>query len=226
MEPISTTGLLIGAGVAKVGSAIAQGIGNRRAAKAMRLTPEQEAELARLKARQARGELGLTAGEEGKIRRQFDAAQDAATRDLQNMQLQQQAAQPQAVTGRQIFLEAQAEQDALRTGARQEGIAVLEASQAEKAAEQARIAELEGQATAAEAALKAANLSFLTGGLAAAGDVGMQGATMAFQTEMQKAATPKQSTQDVFLRYQPTRPADEYTFGNDDFDFVPLTFSR
>ena len=224
MEPI-TTGLLIGAGVAKVGSAIAQGIGNRRAAKAMRLTPEQEAELARLKARQARGELGLTAGEEGKIRREFDAAQDAATRDLQNMQLQQQAAQPQAVTGRDIFLQAQAEQDALRTGARDEGIAVLEASQTEKALEEARIAELEGQATAAEAALKAANLSFLTGGLAAAGDVGMQGATMAFQTEMAAAQVPKQDTQSLLTQYRGTTPANEYTFGNDEF-FIPLTYSR
>jgi len=215
------TGLLIGAGVAKVGSAIAQGVGNRRAAKAMRLTPAQEAELARLKARQARGELGLTSGEEGKIRRQFDAAQDAATRDLQNMQLQQQAAQPQAVTGRQIFLQAQAEQEALRTGARDEGIAVLEASQAERANEQRRIAELEGQATAAEAALKAANASFFTGGLGAAADIGMQGASMAFQTEMMKAAVPKQSTQSVYLRYQPTRPVDEFKFGD---NFVPLTF--
>tara|TARA_R110002012_G_scaffold308188_1_gene514265 strand:+ start:521 stop:1186 length:666 start_codon:yes stop_codon:yes gene_type:complete len=215
------TGLLIGAGVAKVGSAIAQGVGNRRAAKAMRLTPAQEAELARLKARQARGELGLTSGEEGKIRRQFDAAQDAATRDLQNMQLQQQAAQPQAVSGRQIFLQAQAEQEALRLGARQEGIAVLEASQAERANEQRRIAELEGQATAAEAALKAANASFVTGSFDAAADIGMQGATMAFQSEMQKAAVPKQSTQSVYLRYQPTPPAGEFSFGD---NFVPLTF--
>ena len=84
MEPI-TTGLLIGAGVAKVGSAIAQGIGNRRAAKAMRLTPEQEAELARLKARHARGELGLTAGEEGKIRREFDAAMASLEKSLAAM---------------------------------------------------------------------------------------------------------------------------------------------
>jgi len=221
-EPISaTTALLIGAGVAKVGSAVATGIGNRRAAKAMRLTPAQEAELARLKARQARGELGLTRGEEGKIRGQFDAAQDAATRDLQNMQLQQQAAQPQAVSGRQIFLQAQAEQEALRLGARQEGIAVLEASQAERANEQRRISELEAQAAGAEAALKAANMSFISGGLSAAGDTAMAGASMAFQTEMMKAAVPKQSTQSVYLRYQPTRPADEFTFGD---DFVPPAF--
>ena len=217
-----TTGLLIGAGVAKVGSAIAQGVGNRRAAKAMRLTPAQEAELARLKARQARGELGLTSGEEGKIRRQFDAAQDAATRDLQNMQLQQQAAQPQAVTGRQVFLQAQAEQEALRTGARDEGIAVLEASQAERANEQRRIAELEGQATAAEAALKAANASFVTGGFDAAADIGMQGASMAFQTEMAAAQVPKQDTQSLLTQYQGTTPANDYSFGSS--DFVPLTF--
>ena len=215
------TGLLIGAGAAKVGSAIATGIGNRQAAKAMRLTPEQEAELARLKARQARGELGLTGQEERAIRRDFEGAQDAVTRDLENMQLQQMAAQPQAVTGRDIFLQAQAEQDVLRGAAQKENVAILEANQQEKAQEEARIAELEGQATAAAAAMKAANLSFLTGGLSAAGDIGMQGASMAFQTEMQKAAIPKQSTQDVFLRYQPTRPADEFTFGG---DFVPLPF--
>jgi hypothetical protein len=221
MEPV-TTALLIGAGVASVGSAVAKGIGNRRAAKAMRLTPAQEAELARLKARQARGELGLTSGEEGKIRRQFDVAQDAATRDLQNMQLQQQAAQPQAVSGRQIFLQAQAEQEALRLGARQEGIAVLEASQAERANEQRRIAELEGQATAAEAALKAANASFVAGSFDAAADIGMQGASMAFQTEMAAAQVPKQDTQSLLTQYQGTTPANDYSFGNS--DFVPLTF--
>lgn len=221
-EPISATALLIGAGVAKVGSAVATGIGNRRAAKAMRLTPAQEAELARLKARQARGELGLTRGEEGKIRGQFDAAQDAATRDLQNMQLQQQAAQPQAVSGRQIFLQAQAEQEALRLGARQEGIAVLEASQAERANEQRRISELEAQAANAEAALKAANASFVTGGLGAAADIGMQGASMAFQTEMAAAQVPKQDTQSLLTQYSGSTPTNDYSFGSS--DFVPLTF--
>ena len=186
------TGLLIGAGVAKVGSAIAQGVGNRRAAKAMRLTPAQEAELARLKARQARGELGLTSGEEGKIRRQFDAAQDAATRDLQNMQLQQQAAQPQAVIRSPDF-----PTGAGRAGGAQDSVHDRKASQSSKPrrprgqTSSGASQNLRGRPQQQRQRSRLPMHHSSQAAFDAAADIGMQGATMAFQSEMHEGCCPQ-----------------------------------
>ena len=76
---------LIGLGVARAGAGIAQGIGQRRAAKAMQLTAAQERELETLQRRQREGELGLTGREEAALRQRFLASQQGATRELEAM---------------------------------------------------------------------------------------------------------------------------------------------
>ena len=203
-DPI-TLGLL-GLGVARAGAGIAQGIGQVRAARAAELTPQQEAELRELRERQRRGELGLTEAEEGALRRQFETAQMGAARDLQGLALTQQAAQVaggRAISGREIFLQEQAEQQALRTMQQQEQTAILQAEQAAEQEQRARIAALETQQQTAEAALRAARAATVAGALGGAADVGSQALQMAQQSKLADAAVPKLDTRSVALAFQP-----------------------
>lgn len=211
-DPI-TLGLL-GLGVARAGAGIAQGIGQVRAARAAELTPQQEAELRELRERQRRGELGLTEAEEGALRRQFETAQMGAARDLQGLALTQQAAQQaggRAISGREIFLQEQAEQQALRTMQQQEQTAVLQAEQAAEQEQRARIAALETQQQSAEAALRAARAATVAGALGGAADVGSQALQMAQQTKLAEAQVPKLSDLDLLRLYGPT--ATDRSFG-------------
>jgi len=205
---------LLGLGAARVGAGIAQGVGQMRAARAAELTPEQEAELRELRARRRRGELGLTEREEGALRRQFETAQMGATRDLEAMALTQQAAQQaagRAISGREFFLQEQAEQQALRTMQQQEQTAILQAEQAAEQEQRARIAALEVQQQSADAALRAARAATVAGALGGAADVGSQALQMAQQTKMQEAQVPKLSDIDLLRLYGPT--ATDRSFG-------------
>ena len=204
IDPI-TIGL-ISLGALTAGSGIAQGIGQRRAAKASELTSSQEAELARLQRRQRQGELGLTAKEEAALRRRFLASQQGVTRELEAMQLTQQAAQQaggRAVGGRDIFLAEQAEQQTLRGIQQQQQAAILEADRAAAEEERARIQALEAQKLGAEQALRAANTAIVSLGLGGAAQVGSQGLQMAHQAKLADAAVPKLDTRSVALGFQP-----------------------
>ncbi len=197
---------LLGLGAAKAAGGIAQGVGAARAAKAMQLTPQQQAELARLRARQRKGNLGLTAGEEGRMRRQAEGAQMGVTRDLEAMALQQAAAQQaggRAVMGRDIFLQEQAEQQTLRGMQQQEEQSIREADTAERQAERAEIAALQMQSQQAEAQRRAGIAQAVSLGLAGAADVGMQAVSMQHAAKMQEASIPKLDDLSLYRGYQP-----------------------
>ena len=204
MEPV-TIGLLA-LGGAKAASGIAQGIGTARGARAMRLTPQQERELRRLRARQRSGDLGLTGEEEARLRRQAEGAQMGVTRDLEAMALQQAAAQQaggRAVGGRDIFLQEQAEQQTLRALQQQEEQSIRDADRAEREAERAQISALQGQAAQAEAMRRQGIAQAVSLGLAGAADVGLAAVQMQHQTNLAEAQIPKQSDGDILGGYQP-----------------------
>ena len=204
MDPI-TLGL-IAVGGAKAVSGIAQGVGTARAAKAMRLTPQQQRELDELRRRQRRGNLGLTQSEEARLRRQAEGAQMGVTRDIEAMTLQQAAAQQaggRAVSGRDIFLQEQAAQQTLRGLQQAEEESIRQADQVERDAERAQIAALEGQAAQAEAQRRQGIAQAVTLGLAGAADVGLTGLQMAQDVKMQEARIPNQSDGDILGGYQP-----------------------
>lgn len=212
IDPL-TLGFL-GAGLARGIGGVAQGIGTARAARALELTPEQQAELDALRRRRRRGELGLTGGEEARLRRQAEGAQMGVTRDLEAMALQQAAAQQaggRAVSGRDIFLQEQAEQQTLRTLQQAEEESIRQADIAERQAERAQIAQLEQQAAQAEAQRRAGIAQAVTLGLTGAADVGMQALSMRHAAKMQDASIPKAAGRTVLLRYQP-QPVG-FTFG-------------
>lgn len=197
---------LLGLGAAKAAGGIAQGVGAARAAKAMQLTPQQQAELARLRARQRKGNLGLTAAEEARMRRQAEGAQMGVTRDLEAMALQQAAAQQaggRAVMGRDIFLQEQAEQQTLRGMQQQEEQSIREADIAERQAERAEIAALQMQSQQAEAQRRAGIAQAVSLGLAGAADVGMQAVSMQHAAKMQEASIPKLDDLSLYRGYQP-----------------------
>lgn len=197
---------LLGLGAAKAAGGIAQGVGAARAAKAMQLTPQQQAELERLRARQRGGGLGLTAEEEARMRRQAEGAQMAVTRDLEAMALQQAAAQQaggRAVMGRDIFLQEQAEQQTLRSLQQQEEQSIREADTAERQAERAEIAALQMQSQQAEAQRRAGIAQAVSLGLAGAADVGMQAVSMQHEAKMQEASIPKLDDLSLYRGYQP-----------------------
>ena len=205
---------LIASGAAQAIGGIAQGVGTARAAKAMRLTPQQQRELDELRRRQRTGDLGLTGSEEARLRRQAEGAQMGVTRDLEAMALQQAAAQQaggRAVSGRDIFLQEQAEQQTLRTLQQAEEESIRQADIAERQAERAQIAQLEQQAQQAEAQRRAGIAQAVTLGLAGAADVGMQAVSMAHAAKMQEASIPKVDDQTLLLSYQP-QPSG-FTFG-------------
>lgn len=198
---------LIGVGAAKALGGVAQGVGTARAAAAMRLTPQQQRELRRLRGRQRRGQLGLTDVEEAELRRQAESAQMGVTRDLEAIALQQAAAQQaggRAVSGRDIFLQEQAEQQTLRALQQQEEQSIREADRAERAAERAQIAAFEQQQAKAEAQRQQGIAQAVSLGLAGGADVGLAAVQMAQQAKLAEAAIPQQSDRDLILGLQPT----------------------
>lgn len=212
MDPITLA--LIAAGGAKAIGGIAQGVGTARAAKALQLTPQQQRELDELRRRQRTGDLGLTGSEEARLRRQAEGAQMGVTRDLEAMALQQAAAQQaggRAVSGRDIFLQEQAEQQTLRGMQQAEEESIRQADIAERQAERAQIAQLEQQAQQAEAQRRAGIAQAVTLGLTGAADVGMQAVGMAHSAKMQEASIPKVDDRTLLLNYQPQPTG--YTFG-------------
>jgi len=205
VDPLSLG--LLGIGAAKAVGGIAQGVGTARAADAMRLTRQQERELRRLRRRQAGGRLGLTRQEEAALRREAEAAQMGVSRDLEAIGLQQAAIQGaggRAVSGRDIFLQEQAEQQTLRAIQQQEEESIRQADQAERDAERAQIAALEGQAMQAEAARRQGVAQAVSLGLVGGADVGLAAVQMAQQARLAEAAIPQQSLEDLIRGLQPT----------------------
>jgi len=195
MEPISTTTALLIAGGLAAGGGIASGIGQARAGKKMRLTERQQKELEELQRRKQRGELGLTERELGSIEQRFLAEQAGAQRELESTALQQAAARGLggAVSGRDIFLQEQAQAQAERTMRQQQNLAVQEADRAEAAAEQARIDAMIAQQQQADAQRAQGIAQAVSLGLAGAGQTASQGATMMNELEIAKIKAEAQA---------------------------------
>ena len=188
-EPISLTTALLVAGGLKAAGGIASGIGEARAGKKMMLTAAQQKELEELERRQARGQLGLTEAERGALEQRFLTEQAGAQRELEAAALQQAAARglSGSVSGRDIFLQEQAEAGARLEMRQRQNEAVLEADRAEQAAERARIDAMNAQQQAAEARRAQGIMQAASLGLAGAGDVANQAAQTYLETELRGA---------------------------------------
>jgi len=198
--------IMLGSAALKAGAGIAQGVGTARAGKKLMLSDAEQKELAELEKRQRTGELGLTESERGRLEQQFLAEQAGAQRELEATALQQAAARglSGAVSGREIFLQEQAQAGAERGMRQQQNVALIEADRAEREAERARIDAMRAQQKAAEAQRAQGIAQAVTGGLAGAADVAMQQAAMmqqAKQAEIDAAARAEES-KSLLLRLQ------------------------
>ena len=204
---IGTLGaIMVGSAALKAGAGIAQGIGTARAGKKLMLSEAEQKELAELEKRQRTGELGLTESERGRLEQQFLAEQAGAQRELEATALQQAAARglSGAVSGREIFLQEQAQAGAERGMRQQQNVALIEADRAEREAERARIDAMRAQQKAAEAQRAQGIAQAVTGGLAGAGDVALQQAAMMQQAKMAEidAAARAEENKSLLLRLQ------------------------
>ena len=185
-EPISLTTALLVAGGLKAAGGIASGIGEARAGKKMMLTDAQKKELEELERRQARGQLGLHKRERGTLEQRFLTEQAGAQRELEASALQQAAARGLggAVSGREVFLQEQAESGARLEMRQRQNEAVLEADRAERDAERARIDAMNAQQQAAEARRAQGIMQAASLGLAGAGDVATEATMLALRAEL------------------------------------------
>ena len=165
MEPLTLA--LIAAGVSAA-SGVAQGIGTTQAAKAMRLTEDEQKELDELLRRRREGELGLSERELGALEQRFLAEQAGAQRELEAQSLQQAAARGLSggVSGREVFLAEQAEALAKRGMRQEQNVLVQQADQAERDREEARIDAQLAQQKAAEAQRRQGIAQIFSAGLA------------------------------------------------------------
>jgi len=199
MDPITLA--LLGAGVAKAGAGIAQGVGTARAAKKMMLTEAEQRELNELERRQRTGELGLGERERGRIEQQFLAEQAGAQRELEATALQQAAARGLSggVSGRELFLQEQAQATAERGMRQQQNVAVVEADRAAADAEKARIDAMRAQQKAAEAQRAQGIAQAVSGGLAGAGGIAETKAMMMQQTKLAELEAAAKAETDLSL---------------------------
>jgi len=203
MDPLIGAALISGGVTSAQG--IATGIGTARAGKKMMLTPRQQKELEELQRRKQRGELGLTERELGSLEQKFLAEQAGAQRELEATALQQAAARglSGAVSGRDIFLQEQAQAQAERGMRQQQNIIVEEANRAEAAAEEARIDAMvaqqkEAEAMRAQGIAQAASLGLLGG---AAGVGGAMQITGEAQDAANAADAAMKKTNDLATDY-------------------------
>jgi len=203
MEPI-TIGLIT-AGALAAGSGIAQGVGTARAGKKMMLTEAEQKELEELERRKARGELGLTERELGSIEQRFLAEQAGAQRELEAAALQQAAARGLggSVSGRDIFLQEQAQAGAERQMRQQQNVMVQEADRAERDAERARIDAMNAQQKAAEAQRAQGIAQAVSLGLAGAGQAVSSATGMMHEANLAQIEAQAQAgaTQDLLREY-------------------------
>jgi len=206
--PILTAALI--AGGAAAASGIAKGVGEARAAKKMRLTDAEARELEELERRKAAGQLGLDERQRGSIEQQFLAEQAGASRELEAAALQQAAARglSGSVSGREVFLQEQAEAGAKMAMRQQQNIAVQQASQAEAQAEQARIDAMTMQQKQADAMRAQGIASAVSGGLAGVAT----GAQMYAPIEKAtiEAAAKQKTVEELFNELNSTPGLDPY----------------
>lgn len=214
MDPITLA--LLGAGIAKAGSGIAQGVGTARAGKKMQLNEAEQAELKRLQDRQKAGNLGLTERQRGALEQQFLSEQAGAQRQLEATGLQQAAARGLggAISGREVFLGEQAQAGA-QIGARQARNVQVEQLNAQQAAmDAARIDALRAQQREAEAMRAQGIAQAVSGGLAGAGGVAETGLAQMQQVKLAEVEAQARMEPDESLLLRYNAPGGTgYTFG-------------
>lgn len=201
MDPFTLA--LIGAGVAKAGAGIAQGVGQARAGKKMQLSPAEEAELADLERRKAGGALGLTEKQRSGLEQRFLAEQAGATRQIEAQGIQQAAARGGGATGREIFLAEQAQASAQRIPRQQQNIAVAQLDQSQAEADAARMDALSAQRKQADAMRAQGIAQAVSGGLAGLGGAAEAGLAQAQQVKMAQidAAARAEETRSLLNRF-------------------------
>jgi len=147
--------LPIAMGAASAGSAIAQSAAARKQAEAM-MPGAFQRRLNRLQAREAEGELGLTESQRALMESTGAAQRAGAMADLQARQLQQAQANS-AYTGRDLFMQDLAQQDAQRRAFSEQQRIIAQADQEALARNEQQLLELQQRAADAEAARKMAN---------------------------------------------------------------------
>ena len=219
MDPI--TMMLIGAGVAKAGAGIAEGVGTARAGKKMMLTPAQQAELDDLERRQKQGELGLSERQRGGIEQRFLTEQSGVQRQLQAEGLQQAAARGLSggVSGREMFLAEQARGGTLGALRQQQNVALEQANQVAAQQELARMDAFRAQQRQAEAMRAQGIAQAVSGGLLGAGDAASAAGAQLQQVQIAEieAAAKAESTDSLLNRLgAPQEDEDDMLF-----DFQP-----
>ena len=219
MDPI--TMMLIGAGVAKAGAGIAEGVGTARAGKKMMLTPAQQAELDDLERRQKQGELGLSERQRGGIEQRFLTEQSGVQRQLQAEGLQQAAARGLSggVSGREMFLAEQARGGTLGALRQQQNVALEQANQVAAQQELARMDAFRAQQRQAEAMRAQGIAQAVSGGLLGAGDAASAAGAQRQQVQIAEieAAAKAESTDSLLNRLgSPQEDEDDMLF-----DFQP-----
>jgi hypothetical protein len=219
MDPI--TMMLIGAGVAKAGAGIAEGVGTARAGKKMMLTPAQQAELDDLERRQKQGELGLSERQRGGIEQRFLTEQAGVQRQLQAEGLQQAAARGLSggVSGREMFLAEQARGGTLGALRQQQNVALEQANQVAAQQELARMDAFRAQQRQAEAMRAQGIAQAVSGGLLGAGDAASAAGAQRQQVQIAEieAAAKAESTDSLLNRLgAPQEDEDDMLF-----DFQP-----
>jgi hypothetical protein len=165
MQSLGTTALPLGMAL-QAGAGLASGIGNIAAARAMRLTADEERELEELRQRRQAGQMGLTEAQEGRLEQQFATRRGGMLRQQQATALQQ-AAQAGPVSGRDVFLREQAQQAGQTQMLQQENLLRAQADAAAAQEQEARLQSLQAQEKQAKAAIRQAVAGTVAGVLGA-----------------------------------------------------------
>ena len=165
MQSLATSALPVGMAL-QAGAGLASGIGNIAAARAMRLTADEERELEELRQRRQAGQMGLTEAQEGRLEQQFATRRGGMLRQQQATALQQ-ATQGGPVSGRDVFLREQAQQAGQTELLQQENMLRAQADAAAAQEQEARLQSLQAQEKQAKAAIRQAVAGTVAGVLGA-----------------------------------------------------------
>jgi F0F1-type ATP synthase membrane subunit c/vacuolar-type H+-ATPase subunit K len=210
--PVGITAALIAAGLASGAGAVAQGVGQARAAKKL-FTEADEEELAELRRRERTGEA-LTEAQRARLESRARIGQAAAARQLEAAALQQAAASARGpVSGRDVFLRQQAEQAAVRGMRQEQNLAIQSAEQAAEQANAARIQALREQQRQADIARIQGISTAAQGVAAAAADVAGAQAAQMQQLQLIEAQLGALEDADLLRQY--------LTTGDRSFGLIP-----
>lgn len=207
-DPLTIAAITAAAGgAAQTAGSVATGVGEIIAARQMRLTEDEEEELRRLEEARQAGQLGLTEEQEGRMSALFLAEQAQQARQAQQAQLAAAAARGPAISGREVFLEEQARQQADLQRTQQENVLRMQAQEQAAAQQEARMFALQQQEKAAKMAMARAVAGTIGGGLGTAGQAATNVGMMSLAGQLNlAAATPDAQLLDLYGTPTQTNP--------------------